>query len=382
MKRSHLILTGSANAVFRALVYGGASTRPQLGQLLSLSRPTMSAAIAELVAEGLVEGIGSVQGGAGRRAVKYQVATSAGHVLSVDAGSTHVRLRLSTLDRRLLYSSLHALPQSQYALTPQISSVVADAVGAAVSRTDPDWGPLQALALAVPTRVVGPEGDMAATQQQVIFSSFTPPAGVDVVLMNNVNCAAVAEYHYGSAKGRNTFAFLQIGVKIGLGLMLGGQVINGVNGAAGEIGHISFPFAPGVKPVAGEVERYLGTEAFLERVRAGWPAAAGTPPETTYELLARASADDPLALSFVEDHAAHIGAVIATCVSVVDPGLVVLGGGYGASPLLRPKVEEVVKELAFPVDITTSNLAAEATALGAERIAVDRALELLLGDAS
>ncbi|XZQ31201.1 hypothetical protein ACTTAL_19510 (plasmid) [Rhodobacter capsulatus] len=115
----------------------------------------MSAAIAELIQAGLVEPIGAVQGGMGRRAVEYRVATHAGHVIAVDAGSTHIRLRLSTLDRRLLHSSLHPLPQSQYALTPQISAVVAAAVaglwrgprptgalaGDGHRRSDPSSGP-------------------------------------------------------------------------------------------------------------------------------------------------------------------------------------------------------------------------------------------------
>ncbi|XZQ31236.1 ROK family transcriptional regulator (plasmid) [Rhodobacter capsulatus] len=374
-----MTLTGSALAVLRALVERGPSTRPQLGQDLGLSRPTMSAAIAELIQAGLVEPIGAVQGGMGRRAVEYRVATHAGHVIAVDAGSTHIRLRLSTLDRRLLHSSLHPLPQSQYALTPQISAVVAAAVAEALARTEADWGPLQAMVIAVPTRVVGPEGDTAATDQEVIYSNFTPPPQVECTLVNNVNCAAVAEYHYGAAQGRQTFAFLQVGVKIGLGLMLNGQILRGVNGAAGEIGHISFPFAPGLIPLRGEAERYLGTEAFMARVRAGWPADAGPPPRDTYELLARAGTGDATALAHVEEHAAQIGAVIAICVSVIDPGLVVLGGGYGASPLLRPKVEEVVRRLAFPAEITTSTLAAEATVLGAERLAVERAVSALLG---
>jgi len=339
----------------------------------------MSAAIAELIQAGLVEPIGAVQGGMGRRAVEYRVATHAGHVIAVDAGSTHIRLRLSTLDRRLLHSSLHPLPQSQYALTPQISAVVAAAVAEALARTEADWGPLQAMVIAVPTRVVGPEGDTAATDQEVIYSNFTPPPQLDCTLANNVNCAAVAEYHYGAAQGRQTFAFLQVGVKIGLGLMLNGQILRGVNGAAGEIGHISFPFAPGLTPLRGEAERYLGTEAFMARVRAVWPADAGPPPRDTYELLARAGTGDATALAHVEEHAAQIGAVIAICVSVIDPGLVVLGGGYGASPLLRPKVEAVVRRLAFPAEITTSTLAAEATVLGAERLAVERAVSALLG---
>ncbi|MGN7870677.1 ROK family protein [Paracoccus sp. 22332] len=298
--------------------------------------------------------------------------------MAIDAGSTHVRLRLSTLDRRLLYSSLHPLPRSHYSISPEISSVVASAVAEALVNTEQEWGRLHGMVIALPTRVVGPEGDTVATQQDVIYSNFTPPAGIDVLLMNNVNCSAVAEYHYGVAKGRQTFAFLQVGVKVGLGLMLNGQVLQGVNGATGEVGHIAYPFGPGMKPVAGEVERYIGTEAFLARVRTAWPATSGNPPASTYELLTRAGEGDETALSHVESHAEDIGAVIATCVSVIDPGLVVLGGGYGASPLLRPKVEEVVKRLAFPVEITTSTLASEATVLGAERLAAERALLSML----
>lgn len=339
----------------------------------------MSAAISELIEAGVVEPIGSVQGGVGRRAIEYRVAMAAGHVVAIDAGSTHIRLRVSTLDRRLLHASLHALPQSQYSLTPQISSVVAQAVSEALAVTQEAWGALSAMVIAIPTRVVGPESDTASTDQEVIYTNFAPPPGVEVTLVNNVNCAAVAEYHYGAAKGRQTFAFLQVGVKIGLGLMLNGQILSGVNGAAGEIGHISFPFAPGQKPVAGAVERYIGTEDFLRRVRAAWPATAGEPPASTYDLLARAGEGDQTALRHVEDHAADIGAVIATCVSVIDPGLVVLGGGYGASPLLQPKVEEVVRRLAFQAEITTTTLAAEATVMGAERLAVDLALSGLLG---
>ncbi|WP_444459780.1 hypothetical protein [Rhodobacter capsulatus] len=70
--------------------------------------------------------------------------------------------------------------------------------------------------------------------------------------------------------------------------------------------------------------------------------------------------------------------MIAICVSVIDPGLVVLGWLWRLAAA-APKVEEVVRRLAFPAEITTSTLAAEATVLGAERLAVERAVSALLG---
>lgn len=372
-------LTESAKAVLRLLVRGGPSTRPQLGAALGLSRPTMSAAIAELERLGYVDPTGAVQGPLGRSATQYRVGRKAGHVIAVDAGSTHVRLRVTTLDGRLLHSRVCSLPSSQFALTPVISRAVAHEVNAAIAERFEDWGPLRALGIAVPTRVVGPEV-VASTDQNVIFSAFEPPADVDVLLVNNVNCSAVAEREYGAARGRDTFVYVQIGLKIGMGLVLGGNMIVGANGSAGEIGHLSFPFAPGLEPEPGAVERYLGTESLIARVRKDWPADSGAAPTTTSELLAMAEAGNPAAMVHVERHAAAIGALVASCVSVVDPGLVVLGGGLGASPLLLPKVREVVGRLTYPVMVATTQLGVDATVLGVAKLTLDRALDRLLGD--
>lgn len=373
-------LTGSAKAVFRTLAFSGPSTRPQIGAVLGLSRPTMSAAIAELERLGYVEMIGMVQGPLGRRAVQYRIGPGAGHVIAVDAGSTHVRLRVSTLDRRLLYSHVYRLPVRQFVMNEEISRAVAGQVAAALAQAQPEWGPLRALGIAVPTRVVGPGGDAEASRQNVVFTAFRPPSGVAVVLENNVNCAAVAERYYGAAEGEETFAYIQIGLKIGMGLMLGGQLVRGRSGAAGEIGHLSFPLAPGMEPQAGEVERYLGTESLMVRVRADWPVDAGPPPGDTAELLFLAKRGNQAAQRHVDRHAADIGAIVATCVSVVDPGLVVLGGGFGASPLLLPRVRETVNRLSYAAEIRSSLLGADATVLGIERLAIERALSAALGE--
>lgn len=372
-------LTESAKAVLRRLVEDGPSTRPQVGAALGLSRPTMSAAVAELERHGYVDLTGAVQGPLGRRAAQYRVGRKAGHVIAVDAGSTHVRLRASTLDGRLLHSRVCGLPSSQFSLTPEISRTVAQEVSAAIAQHGGDWGPLRALGIALPTRVVDSDGDVASTHQDVIFSAFEPPAGVDVVLVNNVNCAAVAERQFGAARGRETFAYIQIGLKIGMGLVLGGTLIAGATGSAGEIGHVSFPFGPGQLPEPGAVERYLGTESLIARVHAAWPKTGGEPPRTTTELLALAEKGNPAAIEHVERHAADIGALVATCVSVVDPGLVVLGGGMGSSPLLLPKVREVVNRLTYPVEVATTLLGVDATVLGIEKLATERALARLLG---
>jgi len=375
--------TASARSVFRKLLAEGPATRPQLCVALGLSRRTLSSSIAELDRVGFVEKIGEVHGTLGRRAAMYRLGAAAGHVIAVDAGSTRVILRVSTLDNRLLHHRVHRLSSNQRSLSAEISQVVAEEVAAARAASVQSWGKLRALGIALPTRVVGPEDDPKSTGQQVIFTHFSPPAGVPLLLENNVNCAAIGEQVHGVARRRSDFAYVQIGVKIGLGIVLGGRLVRGRSGAAGEIGHLPYPWGYGLRPVTGELENYVGADAWMERVRADWPTrnGAGLVPRDTLQLLELAERGNESALMAVRRHAEDIGAIVAASIAVIDPGLVVLGGGIGSHPLMLPQVRETVQRLSYPTQIQTGILGADATVLGIEKIAADHACDRLMGEA-
>lgn len=383
----HTNFTSSAKSVFRLLFAEGAATRPQLCAALELSRPTMSAAIAELDRVGYVEKIGEIQGAIGRKASMYRLGAAAGHIIAIDAGSTHIRLRITTLDRRLLHSSTYRLPAHQRVLNEEISKAVTEEITAALDLTDKAWGPLRAVGIALPSRVVGEDGDRSSTQQEQLFTHFTPPDNIPLILENNVNCAAIAENNYGSARGKANFAYVQVGVKIGMGVILNNSLLRGRNGAAGEISHLPYPWAPQQKPVSGELEIYLGADALMQRVRDNWSDhaendTAQPAPHDTTELLLLAEQGNAAALQEVVRHAENIGAAVAACVAMIDPGYVVLGGGIGNSPLLLAQVRETVNQLSYPTEIQSSTLGSDATLLGIEKLAVDHAAALLIGTAA
>ncbi|MDQ6433827.1 ROK family transcriptional regulator [Mesorhizobium sp. LHD-90] len=371
--------TSSARSVFRKLFAEGPATRPQLCAALDLSRPTMSSSIGELERVGYVEKIGEIQGALGRKAGMYRLGAGAGHVIAVDAGSTHVRLRVSTLDRRLLHHRVYRLASNQRYLGPEISQAVAEEIEAVRAETEKGWGKLRALGIALPSRVVEDDTEKAATRQENLFSHFKPPADVPLLLENNVNCAAIAEQSHGVARGHKDFAYIQVGVKIGMGVVLGGRLIRGRSGAAGEISHLPYPWGPGQKPENGALEDHVGAEALMQRVRAAWPGARGPAPADTAALFALAGQGDEDALSQVRRHAEDIGAIVSACVGVIDPGLFVLGGGIGSNPLMLPTVRETVQRLSYPTDIESSLLGHDATVLGIEKIAADHACEMLVG---
>jgi len=85
-----MALSDSAREIFAALAARERATRPQLAAACELSKPTVSAAVAELEALELVERSGTTHGATGRSAAVYRLGRAAGYVLAVDRGSTQV----------------------------------------------------------------------------------------------------------------------------------------------------------------------------------------------------------------------------------------------------------------------------------------------------
>jgi predicted NBD/HSP70 family sugar kinase len=129
------------------------------------------------------------------------------------------------------------------------------------------------------------------------------------------------------------------------------------------------------------LENYLGSEALLQRIRHAWPGGE-TPPYNPIDLFRLAEEGHATALAHVECHARDIGQLVAACVSVLDPDLVVLGGGVGQNRLILPKVRQVVEELTVPARVEVTSLGAEATLMGIEYITLRQAQALLIGESA
>lgn len=373
-------LTPSARSVFHCLAQHGAVTRPELGGRLGFSKPTMSAAIDELGRLGYVETVGLRQGSTGRKAAMYRLGSGAGHIIAVDAGSTYVRLRVCTLDGRGLYGGGYQLATDQRRLTPELGHVVGQAVTDVRQSAQMSWGPLRAIGVALPTKVPQQKDETTGSiLKQNLIEHLTAVSDIPLLLENNVNCAAIAEGAFGVARDIDDFAYIQVGVKIGMGIVLRRELVRGRNGGAGEISYLPFPWGPGLHPREEELENYLGSEALMRRVRAEWPTG-DTPPGDAPSLFRLAQEGHAAARAHIDRHAEDIARLVAACVAVLDPGLVVLGGGVGQNPLILPKVQQVVDDLAMPTRVEVSGLGVEATLMGIERLTQGQAYAALIGE--
>jgi predicted NBD/HSP70 family sugar kinase len=371
-------MTDSARAVFRRLSSQGPTTRPLLSQQLGLSRPTMSAAMVELTRYGLVLTNGASRGHTGRSAAVYSLAPDAGHVLVVELGASRVRVEAHSLDFTRLASAEQRLNSFRRTVTRSMVDKAASLIRQIRHTVGEGSGPLRDVVVVTPTLPAAlnapgrrPEG------VGELAEAFDLPPEVSYLVENNVNCAALAEHRVGAATGVSNFLYLQVGVKIGAGLVINGELHAGAHGAAGEVALLPFPWAPGSRPRRLALEHFLGSDELMKRCQARWSDADTPAPRTAAALYGLAAAGHQFATELVAEHAENVGMLAAAAMSIVDPEVVVLGGGVGQNELMLREVRSTAARLAWDTDIRTGALGDRASIIGAVHLAVARTLERL-----
>ncbi len=184
-----------------------------------------------------------------------------------------------------------------------------------------------------------------------------------VIVENDVNLAALGELRYGVAAGVDDFVLIAIGTGIGMGIVAGGQLQRGARGGAGEIGFLPFGSDPTTAEAknGGAFELAAAGPAIRARIQ---EATSGnrtmlTEGATFAEALRAASAGDVVAQTLVEEEAHLIALGIASVVAILDPALVVLGGGVGANDgLLEPVGRHLATLVLAPPRIVTAHVSA------------------------
>lgn len=182
---------------------------------------------------------------------------------------------------------------------------------------------------------LSPHVDFPAGQS--FSASLEDALGVPVAVENDVNVAAYGEYASRRAEGLHTLAFAALGTGIGMGIVVDGKVLRGVHGAAGELGVIPFgsdPVGAYAANPGGAYEATVSTRGILARHR-----AAGGKAESVRAIFEAAEAGDRVAAAVVDQVLRDLAIGLGSVVALVDPGLIVLGGGIGARPGVAAKVE-------------------------------------------
>lgn len=163
-----------------------------------------------------------------------------------------------------------------------------------------------------------------------------------VRLANDANCFAVSEATDGAGADADVVFGVILGTGTGAGVVVGGRVLTGPNGVAGEWGHNPLPWPDGEAEHPGPV-CYCGRRGCLETLLSG-PGLAADHARVTGASLApeaivsAADAGDAVAEATLERYASRLARGLAAVVNVLDPDVVVLGGGLSNSSRLYARV--------------------------------------------
>ena len=347
-------------AALSHLLDRGALTRAELRELTGLSKPTISEAVRRLTDAGLVVVVGHVSAGPGPNAEVYAANPNAAYVIAVSVRDTFLGERTSS---------------------PSLAAAVCDVSGTVRGRLDAPVNfelddPVEAVCAMVDQLRAEVDGSGIGYVQIGVAGAYDPKSGIihhvdvpgwgrpglvaelgrriglRVEVDNDVNLAAAAERRRGVAADSDGFALLWLGEGLGLAIDLGGTLLRGARGGAGEIGYMPLYNLNGER--RADLQDLIGGQAVLDLA-----AAHGVPGQTPAEAVANAAegdaAETPAGRTFLAALAERIAVGMAAVVAVLDPPLVVLGGQVaqaGGVPL-RDAVRDAMAANA-PLDTTVA----------------------------
>lgn len=340
--------------ILDAVRHHGPISRTALAARAELSAPTVCALVDDLVdRRGLLRNVGKGAPNGGRPPLLVDFNADFGYVVGIDIGSRRLRFALGDLRGRVVHRREQRTPTAS-------REAILEALIAGVQRlfADGDVAPGKLFAIGV-----GAPGMTDVVQGRVIHAVnlkdwvdvplrdalqdvFKVPTLVD----NDVNMAALGERWAGCAASQSTFVFIALGAGVGAGIIIDGRLHRGSRWYAGEISHMHLDYKRWNVDYGeqGFLESFAGADAIARhglklRRRGAPPALSGDHAAAVFEA---ARAGDPRAEAVVQQIAVYLGTAVANIAAVLDPELIVFGGGIShvGEQLLQP-VREVVSRI-------------------------------------
>ena len=363
----------------------GPVSRAQIARESGLSKPTVSQALAALERGKLVREAGRTSGGKGPTALLYELNPKAGWVVGIDVGRDRVRAAIADLTGDFIARrDERARVRSADTLLGQIGEISHGLAADAGIR----WRQVTSAAVASPGVLEPSRGKVVLAHnlpgwgRSGLVEALREELGTALTFENDVNLATVGEQWRGLGKGVQNFVFLHVGTGVGMGLVVNGQLFRGAHGAAGEVGYLPLATADPHDPENlrhGALEGAVGAAGVVGLAR----TLGMKPPLTPKKIFASARKGEVRARKVVELVADRIALAIAAVIPVVDPELVILGGGIGGNgDLLLERIDRELRSLSpFHPRIEISSLGEDAELNGAVATALHEAQDQLFARA-
>lgn len=366
-------------AALDLLLSSGPLTRSKIGELTGLSKVTASQLLSRLEERGLVEVVGSTEGGRGPNAALYAVVPSSAYVAGLDVGRDAVTAGIADITGQIIAETT---VEPGDAADPV--AIVHQSVLKAARRARVAMSKLHSVVIGTPGVIDPRQGDMRfsfdlPSWHQGVVSALRDDLRRPVTIENDANLAALAERAVGVADGVSDFVLVWFVLGPGMAVVLNDRLYRGASGGAGEIGWLPVPGAPlpsdvghsSREPLGASFQSLVGRQAILELA-----AEHGVPGDEVGDVMAAAVGDGPEGSAFLDEMARRIAIGVASVAVVLDPELVVLGGrlgGRGGGELSGRVQQEVARLCPASPRVEASTVTGNPVLRGALHAAVEQA---------
>ena len=305
--------------------------------------------------------------------------------IAVDFGGTSIKIGVT--QGAQIVEKAPALPTAAYGSPEEIIEAMCDSI----HRLMEHHPEVQAAGLGMPGWVDFYKGVLYQLTNVAVWDHEVPvrevmqeQLGLPVVLDNDANAMAYAEWKLGAGRGLESLVCLTLGTGIGGGIVLHDRMLRGRNVSAAELGQTSIHYSGRVGPFGnrGAIEEYLGNNEIAADAAQLYTAAgiSRSAQECTPKLLeAAARAGDPIARRVYEEFAEKLACLIMNMMYALVPEAFIIGGGVAkAGDLLFSPLEAHLRKQLFPVHaaalrLLPAHFGADAGLIGAGLMAIDYA---------
>jgi glucokinase-like ROK family protein len=379
--------------LLRLLRDEGPVSRAELADRLEMTRPRLLAEVERLVATGLVTEAGMAASRGGRRSTLVELQPRL-RFAAVDLGASSIDIEVTNGRLEPVASCREPadIRSGPKAILHRVNELLAKV------KADGGYDRLDAVGIGVPGPVSFRDGVpvsppiMPGWDRYPVRELLAREHGCPAVVDNDVNIMAIGERHGGVAHSVDDFLFVKVGTGIGCGIHLAGSVYRGIDGCAGDIGHIQVDAHGPMCSCgnAGCLEALFSGSALARDALAA--ARAGTSPAlaerlsagggvTARDVAEGAAEGDVTCIRLIRDGGRRVGGVLATLVSFANPSMIVIGGGLAQlGHILLAEIRSVVYRRSLPLatgnlPVVLSELGARAGVTGAAVLASDAAFE-------
>jgi glucokinase-like ROK family protein len=331
-------------------------SRAALAEMTGLNKTTVSSLVTEMIEQNFVHEIGIDTSGMGRPSVLLELAPTAGYIIAAEIGVDFISIITTDFSAKTIwqYKQNTQPEEGQQTILDRLLTLFDEAISISSSCCQDR---LLGVALGVPGLVDHENGTLLFApnlhwENVALRHMLATHLDALIVVDNEANMAAFAEYYLGAAQGHDEVLYISAGVGLGGAIVKQGHLYRGITGFAGEVGHMTMN-PDGIICNCGNHgcwETLVSQSALFRHIKDAADVGANSPllkqvrdGQTRLSvpmIVDAAKAGDSGALDALKQVGRDLGIGIALLVNVLNPDLVVFGGVLSlASEFLLPVVE-------------------------------------------